>query len=1267
MIRTSKHISTFAGGIDRDTSVNKTDNTHYYDAENMRIMSEDPSSMGAMTNVKGNLLRLTFDAGDVILGHCKIRSNYTEPTKDSIVFFVYNATGTSSKIYLFEGDPYLVEENVVMGIPFQALTYGSYNYKAGYIYANSDLGFDPSYPIRAEGRYESALIRKVYWVDGLNYIRYMILDRVNDSDPVTIFDINPSSILTEATTSLLSGGAYLAGKVQYSYQLYIQNGAATTYAPLSPMIYLTGNDKGVNSRTYTGSELASNTGKAVNVTINNLDITYNRIRIVALHYTEYLVNPTVNIIGEFDYDGSYISITDNGYSNYGTIDLAEFRLFGQTNYIANYLASKNNYLFFADITEDKWNPVWLDPTNGSFWDSRAIRFNATDARIRDGISTVTVTTPAFPVQISSWNTAGWTNYILDHDGINDFNDIDNDGDPTKAFMFQSDKSTIGAEGPNVIIDIEHEHLTIDSESVGAGYTEAAYSSVKLNEYANSPVLSSHASSQRTEVYRMFIAFINTKMQYSQPQWICDFRMPTNNEYELVTYNVNTGAREGMYLYPKVTLRNMPSDAELYGWQIFRCERGSTDRSIMSSGIISPCMTDITIHGVQTASPYSQDSYPYCFNLAEAMSPLVDLSIVELLSPEISFNKNLRYTGGDKLRVDGRYLIYGYQRALNGANSDRLVTLSLGATNPTHANDTLYYDILDGAFQAPDVLRGDPLVFPPPQVIGSKTYRHYLYYNDATTYWRGNRGSSFVANIDADLSVDGTSVGIPMGSYVRNVFNTQYNGNTYEARSYNSVIPYSGVVPKATLENICYNGDTYITMFAYLRASKPDVGYNATHIFQQEMVYIPSESSINCYYRLDPVQKYYSPTEMTYMLQETLEQGMVLQPLTYPIELGDLYRYNSVYSKSGNGILLQNTVFDSNNIEHSDVKVIATEKKINNEYFDSWTNLYTNNYIEVDPRFGAIRNIFNYNNKLFAGQDKAISVLAVQDRSMIQDNSKLGLTLGTGEVLARYDYLTTSSGFQSYYDMCLSDRMFYYLDRRNKIIHSFGEDGDNMISEVRGYRSYLKSLSGISVVKTGYDPIYKEVFFYIEDANDNNNSVYSEYTNSFVGKHTFEPSNYGTSMFNFNDQFYSIYDNTLWIHNYGEYGSFYGTIYDSTFTLNINPDGNIVDRFDVLDMRVDVIDTDLTTYLETEQFDHMLVTNNYQTLSKDLLFSGDDSSEDTTKELARQWRTQLIPDLDSDEVYRITDTYMKVKLTRHNTGNKRLVLHDIITYYRPIKG
>lgn len=1432
MIKTNKFLNTFTSGIDADSIPTKMSNTHYFDTQNMRLISNDSSSSGALTNVKGNVLRLRFANSDQIIGYCKIRSNY-DVTKDSIVFFVKNDSTNLSKIYLFEGDPYLANEEINMNTSFSAKVYGyyddwelpsrnelyaaydalqavlpsllpseylwsstesnateaiavnfanraplnaqkssttpktrgirtfisshvytyretgpgggwiysivnnfdgtytykelsnfyiseisawsnvtssyigttstilgssttnttaiitqlthttsaalltrqyivstdQYSYKSGLIYSNSGLNFNTAYPIKAEGRYESVNLRKIYWVDGLNNIRYMILDSVNMADDVSIFDINSTAELPDPVASLINGGKYTSGLVQYSYQLYRKNGAATTYSPVSNILYLTSHDGNADSRSFIGNSLNEDTGKAVEVVISGIDINYDRVRVVAIHYTEPLVNPTINIIAELEYSNPYIKLVDNGYTTYGTVPIEEFRLFGQVDYIANSIATKNNYLFLADVTEDKWIPLWLDPTDPTFYDCRAVRFKnsgSINAFLTDNTETaVTINKPTDKTLQADWNTAGWTDYIYNHDGINTFNNTANDDNSSHEYIYQSDGTTLGAEGPNITIDFEHEDLVIDE--VYSAVT-ASWSSVPLADYDISPALSSHRSSQRREVYRLYIVFYNTKMQSSPPQWVCDLRMPSNDDVGNLL--VSGGAlipRYANYIYPKVTLRNIINDSELYGWQVFRCNRDTLDRSVLASGVLSACdFKNFIGVGNDINTPFSSLTDQYCFLSVEGMAAAtpgtINKKVIEVVSPEIAFNKNLKYLNGDKLRIEGRYLYEGTN--LSDVSGNKLVTLTIGATYPTHANDVLNYTVSDGAIFSAGIIHGSAPTYPSIQVLGGNNILNVLRYDSGTAY-HGNGAINFMAIIDSDLNLDSTNWGLIFGSYVRNVFYTQYGGHTYEARSYNSVIPYSQFKLKSSLSSICYNGDTHITMFAYLRSSMPDITYSAGIAYQQEMVYIPCESSINCFYRLDPIQKFYSPNDMNVIMQETVSQGLVLQPDTYPLELGDLYRYNPIYSRSSDVNLIQNTVFDSNNIEHSDTKIIATGKKINNEYFDSWTNLYLNNNIELDPKYGPIRNIFNFNNRLFAGQDKGIAVVAVNDRSVITDNSSLQLALGTGTVLERYDYLTTTSGFQNYFDMVLSDKSFYYFDRRNKIVYTMSDKGEVPISELNGYRSVLKANNKIYIVRLGYDPIFKEVFLHIYSDIASRTSVYSEYTTSFTGHHTFNP----VLMLNLNDQFYSVSDNgnEIYLHNYGDYGSFYGTVSDSSITSIINPNGISVNIFDILESRVDVIDSDGTTYNYNKQFDHLTASNNYQTITKSLAFSGDDSVEDTSKSITRKWRTLLLPDDNtSDSFNRFVDTYIKVILSRHNTDNKKLVVHDLMTYFRPTR-
>jgi hypothetical protein len=1433
MIRTKKKINTFQGGVDQDTIVSKYQNTTYFDAQNMRVISNESVETGGISAIKGNVLKLEFRAGDKVIGYCTIRAKAAiDPNKDSIVFFVANAVSPNDRIYLFEGDPNRVTGSVDMDAVFAQHISGGYTYKSGYIYESDDLNFDENFPIKAEGRYENDDLRKVYWVDGMNNnIRYMILDQVDLADDPSIFDINPDIDLSIPVTSLITGGAYLSGRVQHAYQLYRKNGAATIFSPLSNTLNLSGDDGGPTSANFSGTSLGTNSGKGVQVVLTNLDPDFDRVRIVALHYQEYLVNPTVNIIAEAEYLTGSVTLIDNGFTTLGTVPIEEFRLFGQTLHKAGSLATKNNFLFFADIMEEKWDPYWLDPDDPDFFDVRAVRFRKyTDGggpqtktsnfgvggtTLRHGVDgvtfwnydddilgisinditqalsfppgetitdvtniqpydidasifdiewednvnvlhrvispmgdlcdvtiqpgpawpamlitikqlvggnifnmgtyanmsnanpsdvfaltvtydytlapgvvvvaeptdtnegTATIYAPTDPDVIADWDIAGWNGYPEYHDGVNIYNwvGIDNQDPETFGYNLLSDGVTIGAEGPNIVITVAKEQFVIDD----AGPIDLTVRCAAT--YDDTQLPTDNVSSARTEVYRMYAVFFNKKGQRTNPQWIIDFRMPNNDEENLAELEAVTERVLANYIYPSVEWRSLPVDPNLVGWQIFRCERGTLDRSVIANGLVSPLQNSGAV-----VYPASSFVYPYMTIRAEDYNAVTYTEdAFEVLSPEIAFNKNYRFAAlTDFVRIDGRYVQWKDEgtnvTAPGGANDSLRSVTILGSTGPKTSDPLLeewLYDVTEGKFLSPAHYTGDvgTPIMPPRETLGGYAYEHITFLDDGggNTY-RGDEGYTIVGiNGDDNWLIDSTNVGYLYGSYLRDVYLVQYGGNTYEARSYNKVIPYSQYVSvndPSPLVAVCDYGDTYICMFTYLRSAWPAYitgsPRDINDRYTEQMMHFPVESSINLFYRQDKINKYYQPESIdessSVIFQNTVEDGLRFQPDTYPLDLGDLYRYNSAYSKSPNALTIERLPFDTEVQKRDDCKVIATGQKINGEYYDQWTRIFENNYIILDTKYGSINNIVNFGNRLITGQDKGIAVLSVQERSLLKDNNQLSLVLGTGDVLNRYDYLTTTSGFQDYFDMGLSDKGMYYIDRRAKTLYNLSAEGDMPFSELKGYKSFMKKYGNISTTKTGYDPLNKEFFFYVSDGTRSYNNVYGEFHQAFTGKHTFVPDR----MFQLNDQFYSVKSDEVYIHNQGAIGSFYGNVEDSWVEMIINPENTNVCRFDILDIRVDVTNYAGTVDYRDEQFTDLIISNGYQTATKSMLFSGDDSAEDTTKDIVGQWRTWLLPDDQATDFYRFTDTYLRAKLIRDNTDNKQLTLHDITTFYRPIK-
>ena len=107
--------------------------------------------------------------------------------------------------------------------------------------------------------------------------------------------------------------------------------------------------------------------------------------------------------------------------------------------------------------------------------------------------------------------------------------------------------------------------------------------------------------------------------------------------------------------------------------------------------------------------------------------------------------------------------------------------------------------------------------------------------------------------------------------LRNVDTSKYGGNTYTARTYNSYIGFSDVVPISTSSVVCKYGDVYSQFLTFIRSLlyNPDNSYTF-----QEVVSIPVTSPIDLRYRIDRINEIIPNSESwvdrdkSYAIQET---------------------------------------------------------------------------------------------------------------------------------------------------------------------------------------------------------------------------------------------------------------------------------------------------------------------------------------------------------------------------------------------------------------
>lgn len=269
----------------------------------------------------------------------------------------------------------------------------------------------------------------------------------------------------------------------------------------------------------------------------------------------------------------------------------------------------------------------------------------------------------------------------------------------------------------------------------------------------------------------------------------------------------------------------------------------------------------------------------------------------------------------------------------------------------------------------------------------------------------------------------------------------------------------------------FGGGTYVTMFDYTSTygnkPEPHSSYNndpnsfdnwnsvsnACNTSRLNLI-IPIESSINTHVDSGlTMRKTGNPWQL-----ETVVPGVNSPNSGYSssvisiIQDADEYMYADAFSAKKEFNAIQNNYSNDdvyNTLSYKS-RVIASEKKISGEQNDNWSIFKYANYIDLSPSDGSINSLITFNNRLYSLQDKAISALSVNDRSLISDSSGSGgqLLLGTGKVLDYRAIISDIYGLQKENMNAISKCMtgIYFYDSNNKSICRIASGIDNISSK-----------------------------------------------------------------------------------------------------------------------------------------------------------------------------------------------------------------------------
>ena len=582
----------------------------YFDAKNIRILATDQKSSFAVTNEAGNELVFTvplpvfdfvntqitynvngetktlpYKTSTSIIPRCELEEEYVScdpgPTCLSKVSGTQIIIGTKE---LRDSALIVTTDNNGFDCFWELTNINNGNFDLVLLYMGN-LGLSTDNLIQVIYNYENSVIQKIYFVDGKHQLRYFnIRQSIENGDNINLIDLSSSAVDVVSTFTLsqaeiqgvISGGSHTSGMVQYAYSLYILNGAQTTISPVSELVPI---DKGVG---LGGGEVNEVLGRSVVINIPNIDSKFTHVKVYGIKYTSYNEEPEITIVADREIDNfNSLTVTDDGTAK-EFISLEAFTFLGSSPIVPQHIVTKDSRLFPVNIKEQRFN-VELDMRAYSF-DSGQVARVLDNASIDQfgNIQGVVTTISNFTLPTK-------------HDAINnDYN----------IYKYQSDGTTLGAEGKYIKLEIFQASLTDD-------------------QAANFQFLKDR------ELYRFGIKFYNRRGQTSDPIWIADLKTPSGNlEGDYNQLRVTLTADFNTWLQDE---SNFPTeDDRPVGYKILRADRTLVDQTIYSQGFINPTIANYKSRNKKTTfadrkeavNSVESDILPSMTRMFQTMSPMV---------------------------------------------------------------------------------------------------------------------------------------------------------------------------------------------------------------------------------------------------------------------------------------------------------------------------------------------------------------------------------------------------------------------------------------------------------------------------------------------------------------------------------------------------------------------------------------------------------------------------------------------------------------------
>lgn len=337
-----------------------------------------------------------------------------------------------------------------------------------------------------------------------------------------------------------------------------------------------------------------------------------------------------------------------------------------------------------------------------------------------------------------------------------------------------------------------------------------------------------------------------------------------------------------------------------------------------------------------------------------------------------------------------------------------------------------------------------------------------------------------------------------GQIRRDVSESQYGGSlpsNYELNQYIST-GHVNFNPQQLNNDEVFGGDTYINMYSLQKFAREDGVSLGSTMYPSPAIIFPVESTVNIDLRDGTF--FGSTDSLSYLAH-------------------DAFLLNETYKARNTSKTFIQKPANFKDVNNYGNLIAASNLKLAGNLFDAFTTWDSNEIHELDNSKGAIYNLFNLRNELFAIQSNGVSKLSINPRVVVDNADAAAVTIvtGTGQVIQRSDYVDTMYGSQHYNNLLVTNTSAYWYDSHMSAFCklAFGQgiavqdlgittQNTNIFNALKNSTIGDKPLDyAVGGVALYYNKIFDEIGICITTANNASitHMVYSELQDVMVSK------------------------------------------------------------------------------------------------------------------------------------------------------------------------